>query len=137
MNRRTTNPSSGLEIPPILTMEISTLESSTPKNLYISTPLCLIPCCCKLLPGRINSYSWICLSQTLDPLIDKSFFLMRLTAFCNSLIRRRQEAMKRQREKANRRSHSCLYSNTNYVPPKTLCTRTSAHSFWEPAPSGF
>ena len=32
---------------------------------------------------------------------------------------------------------SCLYSNANYAPPQIACTRTSAHSFWEPAPSWF
>jgi hypothetical protein len=54
-------PRAGLEIPPILTLKSSNLESSTPKNPYISTALCPI-LHCLLPPESIGSHSWICLS---------------------------------------------------------------------------
>lgn len=42
------------KIPPILTLEISVLKSSAPKNSYISPALCSIPCC--LLRGKEGSH---------------------------------------------------------------------------------
>lgn len=58
------------------------LQHPPPKNPYISTVLCPINSCCLLPPGRIGSHSWIPPS----------------TSWCDSLIWRSQEAIKKRKK---------------------------------------